>query len=1045
MAERTFRSPGVFEREIDLTTRSTSVSGTPAGVVGTAEKGPAFVPKTIGSISEFKNMFGKLSAERFGPYAAEAFLKNQSSLTYVRVLGAGANLTLADISNTVNKGTVKNAGFRLSGSVASVAPTGEVRDVGAVQFLAGIHSLDAKESVGFPVFTNNQSKSQTTVQLIRSMVLLASGARMEVMNDDEAYPAAGKTADDTAYIRAYDGTPEAGMFKLVLSSALGTAFSNDEQKSGIRIYSASLDPSSIHYVGKILNKDPDKFGKEQHLLYADFPVESEIAKIKKDSTNDVIAVVSGSYSTSTSGGDSSLAFREIFGSFNTRYKAAKSTYFISQPFGEKEYNLFYFEALDDGESGNLRTKISITNLKRSTDSNNPYGTFTVEVRDYYDSDINPAVIERYPLCTLNPDDENYIGSKIGDLKIHYNFDAESEDEQRLNITGKRVNKSNYVRVIMSEEVESKLIPQDSLPFGFRGLPLLKTSDTLTDSSTLLSQGAANPTRLSFNAGSSMSNAHLKYAIVPPVPFTFKTTKNKLNSNSIFSGFPGQLELADPRLYWGIKTSRTPVLATTSDPLLRSNDSSDLRNELIDSYSKMLGIIKLDALVTGSGADSFHNNKFTLAKVALNNQSNAAHNLETAITNELTGTAATHIREAAYIRNGVNLSPNYTINDKGTYTKRLTFGSLVASNSAIKFNQYTEYMKFTNILYGGFDGVNILDKDQRNINDKASSQDAGGKASNNALGYENLSSISSPGAALENNAINSYRAGIKIITDPMESQVNIVVIPGIRDANVTDYAIDKVNEYSKAIYLMDIKNYDSDSNRLYDDDSKLSSVRKTIEQFEGRNIDNSYVATYFPDVVKLFSQEDGGTVSLPSSVAAIGALGYNDAVSFPWFAPAGFNRGALENIANTKVRLNTEDRNLLYEARINPIANFNINDYVIFGQKTLQKSKSALDRVNVRRMLLEVKRIVSKAANNIIFEQNVKATRDSFIANVSPKLSLIQSQQGIEQFKVIMNDTNNSQSDIEQNKLNGRIVLVPTRAVEFIALDFIITNSGVSFE
>jgi phage tail sheath protein FI len=271
------------------------------------------------------------------------------------------------------------------------------------------------------------------------------------------------------------------------------------------------------------------------------------------------------------------------------------------------------------------------------------------------------------------------------------------------------------------------------------------------------------------------------------------------------------------------------------------------------------------------------------------------------------------------------------------------------------------------------------------------------------------------------------------------------IPGIRDENVTNFALDEVKRYGKAIYLIDIPSYDDNSVRLFDDSAEISSVRKTISKLEARVLDNNYAAAYFPDIIKRYDQIDGGIVTVPASIAAIEALGYNDSISFPWFAPAGFNRGGLSDILNTKLRLNTEDRNLLYEARINPIANFNLNDFVIFGQKTLQQSRSALDRVNVRRMLLEVKRIVSDAAVNIIFEQNVKTTRDGFIASVTPQLALIQSQQGIEQFRVIMNDTNNTQEDIEQNRLNGRIVLVPTRAVEFIALDFIITNSGVSFE
>ena len=136
---------------------------------------------------------------------------------------------------------------------------------------------------------------------------------------------------------------------------------------------------------------------------------------------------------------------------------------------------------------------------------------------------------------------------------------------------------------------------------------------------------------------------------------------------------------------------------------------------------------------------------------------------------------------------------------------------------------------------------------------------------------------------------------------------------------------------------------------------------------------------------------------------------------------------------------------MYEARINPIANFPDGGFVIFGQKTLQQAKSALDRVNVRRMLLEVKRIVSEIANGLIFEQNTPATRSRFIQLVKPKLAAIQGNQGIDSFKIVMNSSNNTAEDAEQNRLNGRIILVPTRAVEFIAMDFIITNSGVSFE
>jgi phage tail sheath protein FI len=175
------------------------------------------------------------------------------------------------------------------------------------------------------------------------------------------------------------------------------------------------------------------------------------------------------------------------------------------------------------------------------------------------------------------------------------------------------------------------------------------------------------------------------------------------------------------------------------------------------------------------------------------------------------------------------------------------------------------------------------------------------------------------------------------------------------------------------------------------------------------------------------------------------LAFNDKVSYPWFAPAGFNRGALADVTNVVTRLNSEDRDVLYDGRINPIATFPEGGFVIFGQKTLQQAKSALDRVNVRRLLLEVKRLVAGVAKKLLFEQNDAATRSKFVSQVTPLLGLIQAQSGIEQFRVVCDATNNTELDVEANRMNGRIILVPTRAVEFISIDFIVTNSGVSFD
>lgn len=1060
MAEQTFRSPGFFEREVDLTQRSQEIEGVPAGIIGTAQRGPAFVPVTVGSFVDFERKFGTLDPEKFGPYAVDAFLQHRTAATYIRVLGAGANSTVSDINVTQIKGTVKNAGFVVSGSGAAASGLGhdEPRRNGGVQFIAAAHEVPTEwESVGYPIFTDNDTfniSAGGTVQLIRGMVMMASGARLEVMNFDETY--SGTTADDSAKINSYDGTESEGTFKLVISSSNtdgsgNTLFGNDEGFAGVRIYTASLDPTNKNYIGKILNTSPDRFFEEQHLLYADFPIEKEIAKTLYDNTNSTVAILSGTNGTVPTSGDSNLSLGEAFGRFDTRYQTARTTEFISQPFGNIEYDLFHFESLDDGEAGNTRVKVSISNLRRSSDPKNPYGTFTVLIRDFYDSDTNMKVLEQFSQCTLNPADENYVATKIGDMKLYYNFDAETESERRVNVSGKRPNLSEYVRIVMNANVEDKKIPKETLPFGFRGLPALRTSSTLSDDNTIIGEGNNSVMRLHHKPHASEAS-DLDYSVVPPVPFRFKQTRGAVNSSPSLTGQAGSLELADSRYFWGVKFERVPLTASLGSSVLYSN-ASDTPNGLIESYSKFLGISKLDVLVTGSAVDAFNNNKFTLARVAINPQRDATHDLPTAIKTEITGTAAEHIREAAYIRNSVLTSPNMTVNDGGV--SRLTFASLVTNKidktdtspqmrAVPTFNKFTDYLKFTNFFYGGFDGLNIFDRDQRLMNDKAASVDTGGKAASAAAGSVNLLNSTAAGSGVENNIISSYRTAGRVVTDELSSRANIIAVPGIRGSFVTDYIADLTRDYSKAIYLMDVPAYNDDNVILYDDATTRPNVRKSVEQFEGRAIDNNYVAAYFPDVIKN-DPVNNEAVNMPASIAAIGAIAYNDSVAYPWFAPAGFNRAALGDVINTEIRLNTEDRDILYEARINPIANFPNGGFVIFGQKTLQQNKSALDRVNVRRMLLEVKRLVSEVGNRIIFEQNTPATRARFVSQVTPLLATIQSQQGIDQFKVVMDSSNNTQNDVENNKLNGTIILVPTRAVEFIQMDFIITNSGVSFE
>ena len=1009
MAEQVFRSPNFFEREIELKAPPPSGPiGVPAGVIGTAKKGPAFVPVTVSNWNEFVSIFGDLDPKKFGPYAVNEFLKNRSALTYMRLLGGGANRTLGDIQTTSTTGRVKNAGFKLESTKLDSTVDASLRNTGDVQFIVGDHTIRSDEADGMPMFTDNDSRtSANNISLIRGVVMMASGARMMVLDGNEAVGTSfdGSTSiDDRAAVSG-------GKFKLVISSSSGAAFAYDDKKAGLKVYTASLNPTSADYFGKILNRDPEKFDQYQHLLYADFAVDDEIAFVDDA---DYVAVLSGSSNSSSTSGAPTLHFSGAFGSFDTRFSAPRTSNFISQPFGSTEYDLFAVESLDDGEYANNLYKISITNLKVSENDAYDYGTFNLQIRDFNDTDVNPAVLEEFVNCSLDPDADNYVAKLVGNRKVTYDFDQDISVERRIITTGKYANVSKFIRVIMSSAVENKKVPGKCLPFGFRGPELLKTNDELKDAAT------ATP-RL---AGVLGASAALARSIIPPVPFRYKVTKGAVNSSPTWSGQPGPLEAAIPTFYWGVKFERNV------EPL--NCNLSEEKNVLLENFTKFAGIKKLDVLVTGSGADTFNNNKFSLSKVAFSNG---------AIT-DLTGTVRAHMREAAYVRNARVDPSTYTINDSNFGGNRITFATLLSNGEPYQFNRFSSFAKFTTFMYGGFDGLNILDPAARRMNDKATSFEAPNGAASTIYVSPGLKS-NVAGAGVDNNAVSSLVTAVDVMTDALQVNVNLLAIPGIREDYITNYTSKKVRDYGLSMYVMDIPNYDDAGDRLYDDSTNRINIENTSATFEERTFDNNYVATYFPNVY-VNDTTNKRYVKVPASVAALGALGFNDKVAYPWFAPAGFNRAALDFVSNVEVRLNVSDRDRLYDARINPIATFPRLGYVIYGQKTLQIRKSALDRVNVRRLLLEVKRIIIGIANRIIFEQNTPAVRNKFVADSILQLGLIQTQAGIEAYQVIMNETNNTQEDIDLNRLNGRIVVVPTRAIEFIAIDFIVTNAGVEF-
>ena len=246
-----------------------------------------------------------------------------------------------------------------------------------------------------------------------------------------------------------------------------------------------------------------------------------------------------------------------------------------------------------------------------------------------------------------------------------------------------------------------------------------------------------------------------------------------------------------------------------------------------------------------------------------------------------------------------------------------------------------------------------------------------------------------------------------------------------------------------VFTPDTENTQSYSNRL-------GSVTTAVSGMQSRDLNNSYACTYYP-WVQIKDTKENRLLHVPPSVIALGTFASSEASSELWFAPAGFTRGGLTNgaaglpVTGVTERLTSKKRDDLYENNINPIAKFPAEGIVIFGQKTLQQTSSALDRINVRRLMIYVKKEISRIAATILFDQNVSITWGRFTGEVEPFLSDVRARLGLTDFKVVLDETTTTPDLIDRNIMYAKIFLKPARAIEYIAVDFIITRTGASFE
>jgi len=1006
MANVKLGSAGVTAREIDLTGPQTAQPvGVPAGIIGTALKGPAFVPVTVAIKEDFYAKFGKTDGKKFGPLGAVEWLRNSQSLTYLRVLGIGDGKKRN--SGGTNAGNVTNAGFVVgelqphpdSGILTQNPYANYGGAMGRTYFLGAVHSASAG-STYFEDAGLLSPGQELGVPLVRGILMTPSGvvaklsSSFNAVSSDPGANFIASTGNERGSIMGtvtlYTGATNKQDFVMLLNGHKGT----DSRYP--RVYTGSFDSSAPNYFPNVFNRDPYKLQEAGHYLYASYDVSPALGYIT--GTNFIQATFCASnqqgreeaafLTTGSLGRNVGSATTPNFENFEDRFRHAKSPWVVSQKFGGKAKNLFRFHSLDAGAGVADQVKISIENIAQSDDTKDKYGTFDVVIRDWNDTDANVRAIESFRGCSLNPSSDRYIAKLIGDLNVYFDFDR-SETSQKVVVDGNYPNKSNYIRVELDSGVENEEVDATALPIGYRGLAHLVTSGSATlneaDSNVLAAAGT------------------LYKAVQPPVPM-----RQHLKSGE------GVKASVDPSLYWGVQLEKVPGVTIPNGTLVKDDSVKSFTKyfpDFMTSYQNMIEDYAVgESVLSGQGVldvDVFNNNGFSLEKLQVVTGSTAKADPQKWV-------------EAVYVRNG-NISADDTNKTRG-----FTVADLTQPNR--------RFAKYTLLMQGGFDGVNSFNEAEATISDVAVTQD---------MDDTNRGQTSGP-------SVKAYTKALEVMKNKTDVDVQILATPGIRHSAVTDQGIATVEERFDALYLMDIPEMDTlDTNVT--SSVQIPSVTNTAAEFKSRALNSSFGAAYYPDVV-ITDPNTGTNVLAPPSVAMLGAIAYNDAVAYPWYAPAGTVRGALSTTLEAKVKLSKPNMDTLADANINPLVAFPGDSpagsqaqggVVAYGQRTLQAFASSLDRVNVRRLLISIRRDVRDASNQIIFEPNRESTLAKFQAAVEPILARVQRKNGVKKYKVQIDASTTTELDIQNNTIKGKIVLQPVKSIETVSLDFVVSNKGIA--
>jgi hypothetical protein len=1018
----------------------------PAAVVGTAISGPAFVPFDIANSSDFESVFGTLENavddKHYGMLAANQYFANGGdSVVYFRTLGAGDCKSRLTAGN--NPGSVNNAGFVVGQEIINtgtnlIGPNTYAGStatnpgvLGRAYFLVAFMS----ESAGSTYLSDAgiQTVGQNTAApIIRGMLFAPSGVVLSLSSNLEpnntptsiaAYGSFGAAGDGGCNIGTVVSSFGASTFTLLLNGHITTGeypstilSSLDPTSTYQDLIEGSLTPSDLNlpinkgpedslYFAEVFNTDPTKIQEAGHYLHLHYDVYPDFAVVTGSGVITAAAWPDGEPSvllltsslTRNTGSTTDISADTIgvpnFENYQNRFTQAFSPFVVSQKINGTRFDLFKLHAFSDGKL-RQNLKFVVSNIEPNATPNG-WAKFDIDVYDTATrEDEPPPSLVKFEDITLDPTSDDFITRKIGDTHVYYDFDAAS-GAQKTVVEGGEPLTNQFVRVEVTQQLLDGELPNTVLPVGFRGIYHLVTSGSSVSSAGSILTGSFSSDATNT---SGISTDTLQRVTQPPLPMRER----------ISIGISGLQRLRrKPGLVWGIQYSRkdqndnpsnkTAINLPKTLPLKRDASVENLLAYFPDFHTVSqnawvgdnAGVLDVGGCVLD--ADRFNRNLFTLENVAV-------------ITGSVTNGRSVLLPDprewsaAIYVRNGqkpagLNRSNATEFSDKVRF---------IDPNTDFADTTSRQYLRFAVPMQGGFNGLNIFDDEADRMTDVAV--------------FRERFDPNLDGPTQSTTA--AYLKSIDILSEKSEADMQLLSIPGIRHKAVTNVAVQSSEEKFNVLFVADVEEFDAAGNyvtsSLQDPD-----LTQTINNFDGRSLGSSFAAGYFPNVSIDFGDEAGGILETPPSVGVLGAIALNDSLAGPYTSPMGYTRGRISGATSTKIDLSEKiDRDRLIAANINPIVSdvTPLASICPVSQKTTLGQVSGFSRVNIRRMMIDVRRRVRNIAREYLFEPANAFTARQFQSDVQSLLASLVVNGAIEDYRVSIDQTSfvGSQRPISNN-------------------------------